>query len=370
MNRRINAADPRAGYLAAAADVDDAVRRVLTSGRYILGPEVQAFEEEFAGWLGSSGCVGVANGTDAIELALRAAGIGPGDRVATVSNTATATVAALVAAGASPVFVEIEPATMLMDPGALERAFARDGAKIKAVVVVHLYGLPADMPAILAIARRHGAPVFEDAAQAHGAGIGGKNAGTWGDLAGFSFYPTKNLGGFGDGGAVVGADAALLGRVRRLREYGWRIRHVADDHGGNSRLDEIQAAILRVRLRRLGAENARRGEIAARYLERLAGLPLTLPFVPSGRSHVWHQFVVRTPRRDRLRAELAERGIDCGMLYPVPVHRQPAYATADELPVTDASCREVLSLPLHLGLSDDDVAFVADSVRSLASGLT
>lgn len=369
MNERIGSADPRAAYRAAADEIDAAVRRVLASGRYVLGPEVEAFENEFAAWLGSSGCVGVASGTDAVELALRAGGIGAGDRVATVANTATATVAGIVAAGATPLFVEIDPATMLMDPVALARAFAGVATKIKAVVVVHLYGLPADMAAIVDLARRHGALVIEDAAQAHGASIGGRKAGTWGDLAGFSFYPTKNLGGCGDGGAVVGADARLLERVRRLREYGWRTRHVAEEHGINSRLDEIQAAILRVRLSRLDAENERRARIAATYRERLRGLPLTLPVVPAGRTPAWHQFVVRAAQRDRLRAALAARGIDCGVLYPVPIHRQPAYQTADTLPLTERACREVLSLPLHAGLSDGDVAAVATAVREIVATL-
>ena len=244
--RRILPADPKAGYLAAQPEIDEAICRVLLSGTYILGPELVAFEREFADWIDATGAVGVANGTDAIELALRAVGIGPGDRVATVANTVTATVSAIVATGAEPVFVEIEPDTMLMDANALaEQLKAADAAAIKAVVPVHLYGQAADMPAIMEIARHHDLKVVEDCAQAHGSFVGGRMAGTWGDLAAFSFYPTKNLGALGDAGAVVGMNAALLAQVRLLRQYGWRTRYFSDKHGRNSRLDEMQAAILR-----------------------------------------------------------------------------------------------------------------------------
>lgn len=368
--RRILPADPKASYLSAASEIDAAIRRVLLSGTYILGPELTAFESEFSAYLGTAGAVGVANGTDALELALRACGIGPGDKVATVGNTATATVAAIVATGAEPVFVEIEAATMLMDSNALAaRLTAADAAAIKAVVPVHLYGQAADMTAIMELARRHGLKVVEDCAQAHGSLIGGRKAGTWGDLAAFSFYPTKNLGALGDAGAVTGFDLGLLAKVRLLRQYGWRSRYVSDIHGRNSRLDELQAAILRVRLRRLDAENTHRTKLAAIYLDRLTGTPLLLPVVAPGRTHTWHQFVVRTPHRDALKLHLEQAGVFCSALYPLPVYRQPAYMSAITLPVTEKACAEVLSLPLHLGMDRGDVERVAESATRFGYGL-
>ena len=363
--------DPKAGYLAAQAEIDAAIKRVMHSGHYILGPELDAFEKEFSHWLGTAGTVGVANGTDAIELALHAAGIGPGDKVVTVANTVTATASAIGATGARPMFVDIEPDTMVMDLRALEELLTtlRD-PKIKAVVPVHLYGQAVDMPRLMEQARLHNLLVVEDCAQAHGAVVGGKKAGTWGQLAAFSFYPTKNLGAFGDAGAVAGSEPVLLEKVRLLRQYGWRKRYVSDHPGRNSRLDELQAAILRVRLAHLEAENARRAVIAQHYLEALKGSPLHLPATAEGRTHCWHQFVVRTPRRDDLQAHLARKDILCGVLYPVPIHRQPAYHDAGlSLPVTEHACAEVLSLPLHPGLSDEDVARVVREVQGFFSTL-
>jgi aminotransferase EvaB len=364
--KKILPADPKASYLAAQAELDAAVQRVLHSGHYILGPEVELFEKEFSTWLGVTDTVGVANGTDALELALRASGIGPGDKVVTVANTVTATVAAISATGAKAVFVDVEPETLLMDVAALEQMLAtlRD-PKIKAVLPVHLYGLAVDMPRLMEVAAAHNLVVIEDCAQAHGATVGGRKTGTWGRLSAFSFYPTKNLGALGDGGAVCGSDAALIEQVRLLRQYGWRKRYVSELHGRNSRLDEMQAAILRVRLERLDAENARRAEIAARYINGLSGTPLTLPGQAKGRTPCWHQFAVRTPRRDELRTHLEKRHILCGVLYPVPVHRQPAYHDASlSFPHTEQACAEVLSLPLHPGLHDDDVDRVIREVTA------
>lgn len=384
--RSLYSADPKAAYLAVRDEIDAAVRRVLESGRYILGPEVEAFEQEFAAYLGgvpglSCACVGVGNGTDALELALRAVGVGPGDRVATVANSVSATASAIVACGATPVFIEIDPATMLMDPAAVERALA-SGPRLKAVVPVHLYGLPCDLPRLIAVARQAGVPVIEDCAQAHGASIDGRKVGTWGELAAFSFYPTKNLAALGDGGAVVGRDPALAGKVRLLRQYGWRTRYVSDGPGRNSRLDEIQAAILRVQLPRLDAANAHRARLAERYFQQLRGLGdtsvLQLPAVPAGRTHVWHQFVVRTPQRDALKAHLEKSGIHSGVLYPVPLHRQPGFmgkgprargkeseveASGSPLAHTEQGCAEVLSLPLHPGITEPDVDRVCRAVR-------
>jgi dTDP-4-amino-4,6-dideoxygalactose transaminase len=361
---KILPADPKASYLAAQADIDAAMRRVMLSGHYILGHEGEAFEKEFSAWLGTPGAVGVANGTDAIELALHAAGIGPGDKVVTVANTVTATVSAIVATGAKPVFVDIEPGTMLMDVAALETMLStlRD-PKIKAVVPVHLYGQAVDMPRLMELAARHSLFVMEDCAQAHGSLVGGRKAGAWGSLATFSYYPTKNLGAFGDAGAVTGTDQALLDQVRLLRQYGWRKRYISDLNGRNSRLDELQAAILRVRLARLDVENQRRDEMAGQYLAALKDTPLRLPVIAEGRTHTWHQFAVRTPKRDELQAHLAKQDILCGVLYPVPIHRQPAYHDASlSLPRTEQACAEVLSLPLHPGLTDEDIARVAREV--------
>jgi len=362
---KILPADPKATYLAAQAAIDAAMQRVMASGVYIMGPELVAFEKEFADWLGVKEVVGVANGTDALELALRAIGIGPGDKVLTVANTVTATVSAIGATGATAEFVDIDPATMLIDLGAVETLLEtlRDPT-IKAIIPVHLYGQAVDMPRVMAIAERYHLQVIEDCAQAHGSLVGGEKAGAWGHLAAFSFYPTKNLGALGDAGAVAGRDPLLLAQVRLLRQYGWRKRYVSDLPGRNSRLDELQAAILRVRLTRLDTENAQRAQLARHYLTALTNLPLQLPVVAAGRTHTWHQFVVRTPRREELKAQLESKNIFCGILYPVPVHRQPAYHNAAlQLPQTEQACAEVLSLPLHPGLTAADVLRVSDAVR-------
>ncbi len=358
-------ADPKADYLAHAPAIHAAIDRVLASGHYVLGPEVTAFEEEFSAFQLGGFTVGVANGTEAIELALRAAGIGAGDQVATVANTVTATVSAIQQIGAQPVFVEIDPATMVMSAEALAAMLARPGSEVRAVVPVHLYGNPADLPAIVGLARRHGIRVIEDCAQAHGASMAGAPAGTWGDLAAFSFYPTKNLGALGDGGAVFTRDEVLADRVRILRQYGWRTRYVADEPGRNSRLDELQAAILRVKLPHLEAGNTRRRALAARYHEELANLPLRLPTVSPGAEPVYHQFAVRSSRRDDLQAWLRERGILCGVLYPVPIHHQPAYRDPGlSLPATEQACAEVLCLPCHPAISDEDAGLITAAIRA------
>ena len=363
---KILPADPKATYLSARAEIDAAIQRVLQSGLYILGPEVEAFEKEYSAWLGVAGTVGVANGTEAIELALRAAGIGPGDKVVTVANTLSATITAIAATGARVLYSEIDPTTLLLDVTTLDATLTtlRD-PKIRAVVPVHLYGQAVDMPRLMEVAAKHNLLVVEDCAQAHGATVGGRHAGTWGQLAAFSFYPTKNLGALGDGGAICGSDPLLLEKVRALRQYGWRKRYVSETTGRNSRLDELQAAILRARLPRLDAENARRETIANRYLAGLKGLPLVLPMTAPDRGHCWHQFVVRTPRREELRAHLDKKDILCGVLYPVPIHRQPAYHDAAlSLPHSEQACAEVLSLPLHPGLGDEDVARVIREVAA------
>jgi dTDP-4-amino-4,6-dideoxygalactose transaminase len=347
--------DPRANYLAHKVEIDAAMAAVLDGGQYILGREVEMFEREFAAYLGVADVAGVASGTDALHLALRASGVGAGDAVATVSHTAVATIAAIELAGATPVLVDIDPATFTIDCNSLADLLRGPrGARVKVIIPVHLYGHPADMPAVSEIAQRHGVRVIEDCAQSHGAAIGGRKTGAWGDIAAFSFYPTKNLAALGDGGAIATNDPALAGKARRLREYGWRERYVSESPGMNSRLDELQAAILRVKLRYLDGENARRRELAAVYCVALAGSGLNLPQCGAGALHVYHQYVVRSPRRDALRTMLREQGIHTLVHYPVPVHLQPAYRDRlahGSLAATEAAANEVLSLPMYPELS-------------------
>lgn len=367
---RILPADPRAEYLRHQVEIDQAVRRVLEGGRYILGSEVEGFEEEFAAYLGIPHAVGVASGTDALMLALKAVGIGTGDTVVTVSHTTTATVAAIEMAGATPALVDIEADGFTMDPQRLDQAveaLLSRGVRPRAILVVHLYGHPAAMPAILTVARRHGLALIEDCAQAHGARLAGTMMGTWGDVAAFSFYPTKNLGALGDGGAVVTADGALARSVRELREYGWKERYISDRAGVNSRLDELQAAILRVKLTHLKEANAARVDIARTYHRRLADSGLRLPSAAAGGEPVYHQYVVRTPRRDALRAFLAEHGIGTMIHYPAAIHQQPAYG--DRLEVfggierTERAVAEIVSLPMHPSLSTPEVDEVVESIE-------
>ena len=366
-------ADPFAAYLAQKRDIDAAVARVLQSGVYILGPEVEAFEAEFAAWLGVRFAVGTASGTDALALGLRVLGIGPGDMVATVSHTATATVAAIELAGASPVLVDVEQGGFNMDPAALERLLADPSAPVRAVIPVHLYGRPARMAQITEIARRHGLAVLEDAAQAHGAAVDGRKAGSFGQLGAFSFYPTKNLGALGDAGALVGDDPGLESSARRLRQYGWERRFVAEAPGMNSRLGALQAAVLRVKLPKLDEANARRRAIAAAYTVGLQGCDLILPEEGPGETAVWHQYVVRTPDRERIIGELAARGVGTGVHYRVPVHLQPAYAGrvaigAAGLAVTERLAGEILSLPIFPEMSDRAVQTVIAAVRAVCGG--
>lgn len=364
--------NPKAGYLVHQAEIDAAIARVLQSGWYILGEEVVAFEQEFASALGASWGVGVANGTDAVELALRACGVESGDAVLTVSHTAVATVAAIARIGAYPLFVDIDPRRYTMAPESLRAALdSPQGAMAKAVVVVHLYGQPADMPPILAMARGRGLPVIEDCAQAHGAVLAGRPVGTWGEMGCFSFYPTKNLGALGDGGALIGNDPMRGEQVRMLREYGWRTRYVSEVSGLNSRLDELQAAILRVKLSYLGRENARRQSIARQYDAALEGLPLVRPSRYKGCNHVFHQYVVGVDGRDTLREALRARGVGSLVHYPLAVHQQPAYSNPIwqpvTLPHTESTVRRVLSLPMYPELSDEQVGEIGETFRQVLS---
>jgi dTDP-4-amino-4,6-dideoxygalactose transaminase len=365
-----------AGYRAHQEEIDRAVQRVLARGWYILGEEVRAFEGEFARHIGVHHGIGVGNGTDAIHVALRAAGIGPGDRVLTVSHTAVATVAAVELAGATPVLVDIDPVTFTLDPNRLAETLkdydrggrAEGGPRPKAVIPVHLYGHPADMPAILEIARRYDLLVIEDCAQANGAALAGRKAGTWGDLATFSFYPTKNLGALGDGGAVVTDNPRLAEEVRLTREYGWRERYVSDRAGMNSRLDELQAAILRVKLKYLDAENARRREIAGIYDRLLDDRDrVKRPVYRTGIDHAFHLYVLRSRHRDQLQRYLKTQGVGTLIHYPVPVHRQPAYQDrlplgAGGLPHTEQASREVLSLPIYPEMTDEQAQYVGQKI--------
>lgn len=359
-SKRILSADPRAGFMAHEAEIRAAIDRVLKSGHYILGPEGESFETEWAQWLGDGEAIAVANGTEALELALRALDVGPGDLVATVTNTVSATAAAIQQVGATMVLVEIDGATMTMDPEALDDVLASAARPIKVVLPVHLYGRPADMIRINALAAKYGAKVLEDCAQAHGAALADRKAGLWGDVAAFSFYPTKNLGALGDGGAVVTRDNDLANKLRRLRQYGWTQRYVSDEPGRNSRLDELQAAVLRTKLRYLELENAKRRELARRYLALLQGQPLQLP-VPDDAivTSAWHQFAVRLPNRAVVQTRLAEAGIHCGVLYPVPLHHQPAYRQDVSLPISESACADMLCLPVHPELTTADIDRVA-----------
>lgn len=345
------------------AELDGAWRRVADRGWFILGEEVAAFEREFAAYCETAHCVGVGNGLDALHLILRGYGIGPGDEVIVPAHTFIATWLAVMFAGARSVPVEPDARTWNIDPTRIEAAIT---PRTRAILPVHLYGQPADMEAINEIARRYGLKVIEDAAQAHGARYRGRRAGGLGDAAGFSFYPGKNLGALGDGGAVVTNDAALAARIRALRNYGSEEKYRHDEPGFNSRLDELQAAFLRVKLRRLDEWNRRRGELAGLYMERLKDVDIGLPQVPAWADPAWHLFVVRTPRRDALQRHLAQAGIGTVVHYPLPPHRQKACSALSDswnLPQAEQLSSEVLSLPMGSTLAPDQLVRVVSAVR-------
>ncbi|MEW6240213.1 MAG: DegT/DnrJ/EryC1/StrS family aminotransferase [Chloroflexota bacterium] len=357
--------DLKAQYYSIRAEVDAAIARVLERGNFVLGEEVAAFEREFADYLGAAFTVGVDSGTSALQLALLACGIGRGDEVLAPSHTAVATVAAIEMTGTRPVLVDIELSRFTLDP---ERVAPAITSRTRAIVPVHLYGCPADLDPILQLARRHNLSVIEDCAQAHGALYRGQKAGTWGHIAAFSFYPTKNLGADGDGGAVVTNDPALAERVRLLRQYGWRERFVSILKGINSRLDEMQAAILRVKLRHLDRWNARRRELARLYDELLADTGLTLPAQPKDAVHVYHQYVIRHPQRERLKAFLKENGVQTIVHYPVPVHLQPAYHdlgySLGSLPSSELAAAQVLSLPVYPEMDEEAISRVSRLIHA------
>jgi dTDP-4-amino-4,6-dideoxygalactose transaminase len=365
-------ANPGAAYRTLKTGIDVAVARVLQSGWYVLGQEVRSFEAEFAAWLGCTAAIGCGNGTDALALALRALGVGPGMSVVTVSHTAVATVAAIEMVGATPLLVDIEPEYYGMDPVELAAVLDHPPAgspPIRAVIPVHLYGQPVALDPIIAACRRHGVPIVEDCAQAHGATIGERKVGTFTEIATFSFYPTKNLGALGDGGMVSTQDAELGASVAALRQYGWRNHYISDAVGVNSRLDELQAAILRVKLQHLDAQNARRRAIAAAYDVALRGTSLAPPARRNGVGHVFHLYVLRVQDRTPLQAHLRTAGIGTGIHYPSPVHLQPAYR--ERIATGPSGCRaseiaagQVLSLPIYPELSDQQVAQVCDALRN------
>jgi dTDP-4-amino-4,6-dideoxygalactose transaminase len=356
-------ANPHAQYETHKADIDAAIKHVLDNGRYVLGPEVTAFENEFAAYIGVDHGIGVGSGTEALHLALAACDIGAGDEVITVSHTAVATVSAIELAGATPVFADIEPDTFTIDPQSVK---ARITKKTKAIIAVHLYGQMANITALTKLAQEHKLKLIEDCAQAPGATFKGKRAGGFGDCACFSFYPTKNLGAIGDGGMVVTRNADIAKKARLLREYGWAERYVSHIPGWNSRLDELQAAILRVKLRHLDTDNLKRQSIADQYVQGLRDTSLQLPFVRSGNSHIYHLFVIRSDKRDALSEFLNKNDIRPLIHYPVPVHLQPAYkgriAGSDTLPQTEWAAREVLSLPMYPELSEQDVRTVIKTI--------
>jgi len=360
-------ANPQAQYQAHKAEIDAAIHQVLDSGWYILGEQTRSFESEFAGYTGVAHGIGVGSGTEALHIALAACGIGPGDEVITVSHTAVATVAAIELIGATPVLVDIEPDFYTLDPDKLESAIS---LHTKAIIAVHLYGQPADLTPILEIAQRHGIRVIEDCAQAHGAMYGTRRVGAWGDIACFSFYPTKNLGALGDGGMVVTDNPALAERARLLREYGWAERYVSYVSGWNTRLDELQSAVLRVKLPHLDADNEARIHLAHIYQEALAESTVSVPMVRQAAKHVYHLYVVRSAHRDELQAFLRSRGVGALIHYPTPIHMQPAYKGklrgADDLPETERMAREVLSLPLYPELTPDELNEVITAVQAFS----
>jgi dTDP-4-amino-4,6-dideoxygalactose transaminase len=358
-------ASPHAQYLELKGEIQAAIQAVLDSGYLILGEQVRAFEEEFAAFLGTKFFVGVGNGTDAIELALAAAGVGPGDEVITTTHTAVATVSAIVEVGAVPVLVDVEPRFYTLDPAKAAKAVT---SKTKAIVPVHIYGQACDLDAFQALAKEKNLVLIEDCAQAHGARYGKKRLGSIGSAGCFSFYPTKNLGALGDGGGIATSDPALAEKLRLLRQYGWKERYVSAIHGRNTRLDELQAAILRVKLKHLEKENQTRRTLAETYREELASLKeVALPETRAGSEHVFHLFALLTEKRDALLAHLKKQNIQTMVHYPMPVHLQPGYAKLarfSAMPEAEKVAQQELSLPMHPYLRQEDVLTVCKEIRA------
>lgn len=354
--------DLKAQYETIKADVDTAIQSILSSSNFILGQEVAMFEEEFAGFCGAKHCVGVNSGTDAIYLALRTLGIRAGDEVITVSHTFIGSTEPIGLLGARPVFIDIDPDHYTIDYAKVEEAITRH---TRAILVVHLYGSPADMGSLMQIARKHSLMVVEDCAQAHGATLNGKHVGTIGDIGCFSFFPGKNLGAYGDAGAIVTNSSELEQKIRMLRNHGRLGKYQHDVEGINSRMDALQAAVLRVKLRHLPTWSDSRRRIAAKYTEQLNETTgIVLPCTPPGAQHAFHLYVVRVSHRDKLMDKLKSAGISSGVHYPIPLHLQPAYNhlgySKGSFPITEMTCEEILSLPIYPELSDGQIAEIVD----------
>ncbi|MGE5639990.1 MAG: DegT/DnrJ/EryC1/StrS family aminotransferase [Clostridia bacterium] len=366
MTNAINMVDPAGEYRLLRADIDAAVGRVLASGRYVLGPEGEALEKELAGYTGAAHAVGVNSGTDALHFALVASGVGPGDEVVVPSFTFFASAEAVSYTGARPVFADIDLATFNLDLRSLEKSITK---KTKAVVAVHLFGQCADLPGIQAVCEKKKLVLIEDCAQSLGADYQGRRGGSWGRFGCFSFYPTKNLGAVGDAGLITTSDGAALEALRMLRHHGSRKTYLHERVGWNSRLDELQAAVLRVKFRKLDDFNAARRRVADSYRSALKGSRIVLPAEHGQGRHAYHQFTIRSERRDAIREALAAERIASSIFYPMPLHRQPAYAEANaslDLPAAEEAARTVLSLPIHPLLEDADVARIAAAVRAAA----
>ncbi|OGU55114.1 MAG: erythromycin biosynthesis sensory transduction protein eryC1 [Ignavibacteria bacterium RIFOXYB2_FULL_35_12] len=364
----IPVSNPKPRFMQKKQEFLNALDSVIERGMYILGDEVSSFEREFAEYLGVKHCVGVANGTDAIAVALKGLGVKPGDEVITVSHSAVATVAAIEMTGAIPVFADIEPDTRCIDPNKIEKLIS---PKTKVIIPVHIYGQPAKIKEIISVAHSRNIKVLEDCAQAHGAKVGDKKVGSFGDAAAFSFYPTKNLGAIGDGGAIVTNSSEVFENVLALRQYGWRHRYISDFPGVNSRLDEIQAAFLRIKLRELDKDNARRNEIAKKYSSAIKNLirqqwlkaPVSIPDT----IHVYHLYVIESKNRDELAKFLNSKGIGTALHYPLPIHLQPAYKGrfrgGDALHQTELLYKNILSIPMYPELSELDVERVTKTFK-------
>jgi dTDP-4-amino-4,6-dideoxygalactose transaminase len=368
MKQKLPFVDLKAQHSTIAAEVEAAIQRVVTNADFILGGDVAAFEDEFATYCGAAHAVGLDSGMSALELGMRAMGIGPGDEVITPAGSFIASSSAISFTGATPIWVDVDSRTYNIDPELLEAAITK---RTKAIMVVHLYGQPVDMDRVLEVANRHGLPVIEDACQSHGARYKGRRTGSLGTFGAFSFYPSKNLGAYGDAGALTTNDAGLAEKVRMMRNYGQRAKY---DHvflAWNRRLDTLQAAVLRVKLPHLDAWNESRRKLASLYDELLGGTTVTLPHVRGDVEHVFHLYVIRLDGRDQVLDELGKRGIGAGIHYPVPIHLQEAYRERGfgpgSFPVTEESAKRILSLPMYPEMTEADVRRVADAVRELVS---
>ena len=360
-------ANPKAQYLSYRDDINSAIQRVLDSGWYVLGEEVTRFEKEFAQFNTISHTVGVGSGTEALHIALRALDIGQGDEVITTAHTAVATASAIDLAGAKPIFVDIEPDFFTIDPDLIEDAIT---PKTKAIIPVHIYGQPCNMDAIMKIANKNNFKVIEDCAQTHGAEYNGKRVGSIGDVGCFSFYPTKNMGAIGDGGALVTNDDQLVEKIKLLREYGWKERYISSAEGWNSRLDEMQAAILRVKLKNLDKDNNLRRRHSKKYNELLKDLPLELPKTRSNSSHVFHLFVIKIEQRNKLRDYLQKNGVNTTIQYPVPIHKQKYFqkmCSEKSLPVTEQVAKNILSIPMYPELEEKEIVKVSNKLKDYFS---